>query len=358
MTIDRYHYEANENTNQPSTDTWIAVLEPIADLANKISGTDFVPDSYRGKPAQVAAAILHGRELGLPPLTALAITHVIQGKPAISAEAMRSLVLQAGHDITFQETTSARCIIRGRRQGQEDWTTVEWTLEDARQAELTRNPSYKKYPRQMLIARASAELCRILFADVIHGMRAVEEFDETEINPPNGTTPARAEPQATVRRKPTAKQLGTVIAAAGDPEGSAPPETPPPPRKRATIQRRTTTQPAPPEEPAETVEEPPRAAHTRLGPRAEPEPEPEPEPNLEPADKDQITAIQMHTQRLGIDKDEREFRHTVVAALAGLVRLESTNDLTHHQATLVLNQLGKLKDREALEDHLNQLPPF
>ena len=70
----------------PSTDSWTAVVRDVATFANEISTTDFVPKSMKGKPDQVTAAIMYGRELGLAPMASLSTIHVINGKPGISAE--------------------------------------------------------------------------------------------------------------------------------------------------------------------------------------------------------------------------------------------------------------------------------
>ena len=194
-----------------ATDSWTDILEDVADLAVKIAGTDFVPFDYRGKPGQVAATMLHGRELGIAPMTALDLTNPIKGKPTLSAEGMRSLVLQAGRSIKVSDLSSSWCVIRGRRQGDEEWTTVEWTLEDARQAGLLRKSrsgeptNWDKYPRAMLLARATTEVCRIEFADVIHGMRSTEELaDEIDTVTPFDP-PAPPQQTSTVQRSPRKK---------------------------------------------------------------------------------------------------------------------------------------------------------
>ena len=163
------------------TDGWTDVLPAVGDLAAKISQTEFVPEAMRGKPAVVAAAILYGRELGLAPMTSLRSVALIKGRPALSAEAMRAMVLAAGHHITFEEMTSARCVIIGRRRGAEDTTRVTFTIDDAKKMGVGGNAQYSKMPRQMLAARATAELCRLIFADVIGGLVAdVEVEDDTE----------------------------------------------------------------------------------------------------------------------------------------------------------------------------------
>ena len=64
------------------TDSWTDVVADVARLAEMIHSTEFVPASLRSAP-KVAAAILYGRELGLPPMTALGSVNVIQGRASL-----------------------------------------------------------------------------------------------------------------------------------------------------------------------------------------------------------------------------------------------------------------------------------
>lgn len=176
-----------------ATDSWTDVLEEVGDLAARIANTDFVPATFKvrndagemvGSVAAVAATILAGREIGFAPMTALSSMHSIKGKVGLYAEAMRALVFQAGHEIVFQEQTAATCTVRGRRHGSDQWTSVTWTLADARQAGLLNsNKNWQTYPRQMLAARASTELCRLAFPDVIRGLASVEELETLDLIP-------------------------------------------------------------------------------------------------------------------------------------------------------------------------------
>lgn len=170
-------------------DSWVAVIRPVITLSEHVADTEFVPRGMRGNPPAIAAAILHGRELGLPPMTALAQTHVIDGRPTLSAEGQRGLVLAAGHAVEFVELTDATVTIRGKRAGAERWLAVTWTLDRARQAGLLGKPrsAWATYPRAMLAARATAELCRLVFPDVLHGMAATEEMEEPETDTPRAT---------------------------------------------------------------------------------------------------------------------------------------------------------------------------
>jgi len=188
----------------PRTDSWMAVVEDVATLATRIAGTELVPSALRGKPPAIAASILYGREIGLPPMTALRSVYVVNGQVALKAEAMRGLILAAGHDLIFAESTSARCVAKGRRKGQEEWSEVTWTVDDARRANLLRGP-WTQYPRAMLKARATAELARDLFADVISGFVALEEVDGAEPDVHHDGTDARTPVIRSARRKPADK---------------------------------------------------------------------------------------------------------------------------------------------------------
>jgi hypothetical protein len=177
--LERYDHGdiVHRDLRNPQTDGWTDVLEQVADLANKIARTDFVPDGFRGNVAATAAAVLYGREVGFGPMQALASLHSIKGRVAMSAEAMRAKALEAGHDLVVVDSSSAKCTVKGRRRGGEEWTSITWTIDDAKRAGL-RGDNWTHYPRQMLQARATAELCRLIFPDAIHGLPAVEELEQ------------------------------------------------------------------------------------------------------------------------------------------------------------------------------------
>ena len=176
---------------------WTQNLAPVGDLAQRICGTEFVPGSLRGKPAAVAACILFGAEIGIGPMKSLTSIHVVDGRPAMSAELMRALVLAAGHSIQVAELTATRCVLVGVRRGQSDGTTIQYTTDDAKRAGVLGKKVWQQYPREMLLARATTVLCRAVFPDVIGGMASVEEMEdagpaaavEVEAGPP--ARPAR-----------------------------------------------------------------------------------------------------------------------------------------------------------------------
>ena len=88
-----------------------------AEAAKVLSRTSFIPDAMRGKPEEVATAMMRSLELGIDPLDGLSNLHVIKGKVGYQREFMRRRIIEAGHDIEFDEQTDERCKIRGRRAG-------------------------------------------------------------------------------------------------------------------------------------------------------------------------------------------------------------------------------------------------
>jgi hypothetical protein len=185
---------------------WTALLPVAAELAGQIAGTDFVPTAMRNNPAMVAAAILYGDEIGIGPMQSLARISVINGRPTLAAEMQRALILAAGHDLWVEESTPNRCTICGRRKNSEATSRITWTLDDAKRAGLAGKPPWRLYPRQMLLARASAELARAVFPDAIGGLASTEELeDNPELaalsngqEPPPTATPNRRRRRANV----------------------------------------------------------------------------------------------------------------------------------------------------------------
>lgn len=161
---------------------WVPLLAPSAELAKTVAPTDFVPAAMRNKPAAVAACILTGHEIGLGPMESLRSVHIIDGRAALAAEVLRRKVLEAGHSIWPVEMSSTKVTFSGHRRNEPDRVvTVTWTMDDARKAGLANKQNWSKYPRQMLTARATAELCRLMAPDAIAGMVAVEELDDPPV---------------------------------------------------------------------------------------------------------------------------------------------------------------------------------
>jgi hypothetical protein len=173
--------------------TWATEFIQLAEVAASLALTSFVPDSLRvfdrGQPnagataAQVTAAMMTGRELGFKPMASLGQFAVIQGRPALSALGLRALVQQRGHQIRVVEQTNTRAIVEGKRADDTEWQRVTWTMDDARSRGLAGRDNWKKMPRNMMVARATSEVARLIAADAILGVAySVEELEDSDVD--------------------------------------------------------------------------------------------------------------------------------------------------------------------------------
>jgi hypothetical protein len=165
-------------TATPTTEEWTA-LERQCEV---IAKSGLAPKSV-STPEKILTIALKGRELNLPPMQSLSHIHIIEGRPALSAELMVALVHRAGHKLRVLETTSERCVVEGVRTDDPEYVArAEFTLDDAGRAGLLGRPAWKHYPTAMLRARAISSLCRFAFADVISGCSYTPEELGAEVD--------------------------------------------------------------------------------------------------------------------------------------------------------------------------------
>ena len=153
-------------------------------VANGIVGTSFVPQHFRGKPEEAAAAILYGATLGFDPLTSLQQLYSIGGKPALYSRAMVAVVLSKGHRIWTIEDRPDSVTVAGQRKGSDHVEQITWTIERAKTAGYTTNANYKKDPHAMLYARASGDVARRIAPDALLGLA----YSAEELQLGEGTT--------------------------------------------------------------------------------------------------------------------------------------------------------------------------
>lgn len=220
----------------PMTST-LASVDDALKLVRHVGESTFVPREYRGKPGELLAAILTGQEIGLPPMASMSKVHNIQGRAGLSAEAMRAVVLARGHELWIVEASNERVTVAGRRAGSEHASQFTWTMDDARKANLASKQVWRQFPKAMLLARATGELCRAIFADVLSGISyTIEELQDGGID---DEAPLDVEPDADAPApKPAASRTRSA-----------------PAKGAAKTAKRTTTTTAPPAPAADPVAE-------------------------------------------------------------------------------------------------------
>lgn len=158
---------------------WVEQARAVSTIAADICATSFAPAAYRGKPAEATAAILAGAELGFDPMASLRAFDNIQGVPAPKAITLRAVVQGAGHQVRIVRSSEQEAVVAGRRRGEENWQESVWTIDRAKKLGLLSKDQWMKQPAAMLVARATAEVCRWVASDAIMGMPyAAEEIGD------------------------------------------------------------------------------------------------------------------------------------------------------------------------------------
>lgn len=131
-------------------------------------------------PAQALALGLLCQAEGRHPAEAARDYHIINGKPSLKSEAMLARFQQAGGRVEWHEYTHDS--VSGTfSHPQGGSLKVSWTMQDATRAGLTSNPTWKKFPRQMLKARCISEAVRGIFPAVLSGLYAPEEVSDIPV---------------------------------------------------------------------------------------------------------------------------------------------------------------------------------
>lgn len=126
--------------------------------------------------SQAITKALLGNQMGLNVVQAINGINVIEGRIAMDSHTIREKVQEAGYEIQTVESTDKKCVLKWLKDGQELGIT-QFTWEDAERAGLTYKDNWKKWPGDMLYARATTQGAR-RFAVKAFGGQAVYDRDE------------------------------------------------------------------------------------------------------------------------------------------------------------------------------------
>lgn len=153
----------------PSTDEY----NVLSTLAHRTFQTTFVPAAYRGREADVFAAFLFGREIGLGPMMALRDIYMIDGRPTIAAHRQLAKLREGGIVILESEVNRERAFIRAKRRDTGEEMSIEFTYEQAELVDggkLVAKNNWKSWREDMLWSRVVGRLCRRLGPDLLGGL--------------------------------------------------------------------------------------------------------------------------------------------------------------------------------------------
>lgn len=167
-------------------------LDEAYRLSQNLALATVLPRDLRGKPSDVLAIVLYGRDLGLSPMQSIQGIYVVKGKPQLSATTWTALARRAGHKVTWGACDDrAATVTITRADDQENPHTETFTIEDAVQARLCRIEDgkviarsqsgeplpWETYTKTMLRNRAISNCGKLQCPEVALGFAIEGDYD-------------------------------------------------------------------------------------------------------------------------------------------------------------------------------------
>ena len=167
-------------------------LVPLADIQSMAEVAATSKMFGFKNPQEAMAIMLLCQAEGLHPAIAMRDFHVIQGRPALKADAMLARFQQAGGSVVWKEYTND--VVTGLfTHPQGGSLEVTWTLVQAKSIGIAGKDNWKNYPRAMLRARVISEGIRAVFPGCVVGVYTPEEVQDFTPQPKTLETVERVE---------------------------------------------------------------------------------------------------------------------------------------------------------------------
>jgi hypothetical protein len=187
----------------------ISDLDIIADRAEKSGLFGFTK-------SQIFTLMLVAESEGLHPIAALRRFHVIEGRPAMRADAMQAEFQRSGGRIEWIESTDKVCsAVFSHKDYQPKGLTITVSFEELDKSGVTGGKNglkknWRQFPRQMLRARCISEGVRAVNPSVVVGIYSPEEVQD--FDPPRQVKaeviqPAKAIERPQERHQPVANTV-------------------------------------------------------------------------------------------------------------------------------------------------------
>jgi hypothetical protein len=131
---------------------------------------------------QALALMLLAQAEGLHPAIAARDYHLIDGRPALKADAMLARFMASSGRVEWHELTDAKVSATFSHPAGGS-LKIEWSIEMAQRAGLATRDNWKKYPRAMLRSRVVSEGIRSVCPGVITGVYTVDEVMDMGMAP-------------------------------------------------------------------------------------------------------------------------------------------------------------------------------
>jgi hypothetical protein len=127
-------------------------IDETMSLGKLLAQSGYFADSRDA--AQAVVKVLAGRELGFGPIASMTGINIIKGKVTLSANLIAAAVKRSGrYNYRVRKMTDEACEIVFF-EGKEEIGVSSFTMTDAKAAGLNSGDNWRKFPRNMLFARA------------------------------------------------------------------------------------------------------------------------------------------------------------------------------------------------------------
>lgn len=127
-------------------------LDDTITLGKVLAQSGYFADSR--EVAQAVVKILAGQELGFGPIASMTGVNIIKGKVTLSANLIASAIKRSGrYNYRVVTMTDEACRVDFYEAGERIGTS-EFTMQNAKDAGLATGDNWRKFPRNMLFARA------------------------------------------------------------------------------------------------------------------------------------------------------------------------------------------------------------
>ena len=152
-------------------------IVPYADIEKMASAVAASKLFGVKNPQEAIALMLVAQAEGMHPATAARDYHVIQGRPALKADAMLARFQQAGGSVQWKTYTDEQVTgVFSHPQGGS--LELTWTIQQARSIGIAGKDNWKNYPRAMLRARCISEGIRSVYPGCVVGVYTPEEVED------------------------------------------------------------------------------------------------------------------------------------------------------------------------------------
>lgn len=154
-----------------------------------LSKTPTVPERYYGKPMDMYAAVLVGRELGVGPMESITELFLVKGRVSMSAKLMGSLVQRQGHQLRTRLGPEQAEVEAWRKMDNGELVnmgSVIFTKQDAQTAGLWGTGAWKAWPQVMLGWRALSIAARFYFPECLTSVK----YEASEMDVEGAEMPA------------------------------------------------------------------------------------------------------------------------------------------------------------------------